>query len=385
MIESTPPGPGKQLSPLNRCALDFPLPGIPSDVDDNEDTSLPKQPVFNFATNGEDSWSSSDSGGSEQEGEYTGKFRVMQIPTKVDPPTSGTRDRIEQWGRPISPFPHRIEPIPENEVDNGTDETSDSDPSLVRSQFHVEEIGDRHVPEPLGDAQEDARESGNEINVQRENAKATEISETEQITPSKDPADDNHANATSHIEATRFDKDGSDEAHKSFVELLPTYPQEDIEKDAEPGDEGVGQNGNDTPAQERDEANTEFHSVVAAQQENLISTEIFHLDNGEDALVEEEQTDEEIVAHTLSEEPGSLTSPLGLPLEPQLLEERIEADEPMIESEDAESEGDSSDDSDLSVVKIVSDDPWAAARAAAILKQVCSDSHTRVCPSLSYL
>ena len=63
------------------------------------------------------------------------------------------------------------------------------------------------------------------------------------------------------------------------------------------------------------------------------------------------------------------------------LMERIEVDEPMaepVDDADAESEGDSSDDSDLSVMKIVSDDPWAAARAAAILKQVCSDCHARI-------
>ncbi|KAH9991559.1 hypothetical protein BJV77DRAFT_523270 [Russula vinacea] len=29
LLESTPPRPGKQLSPLNRCALDFPLPASP--------------------------------------------------------------------------------------------------------------------------------------------------------------------------------------------------------------------------------------------------------------------------------------------------------------------------------------------------------------------
>jgi hypothetical protein len=37
---------------------------------------------------------------------------------------------------------------------------------------------------------------------------------------------------------------------------------------------------------------------------------------------------------------------------------------------DADSEGDSADDGEPSVVEIVSDDPWAAARAAVILKQV---------------
>jgi len=57
----------------------------------------------------------------------------------------------------------------------------------------------------------------------------------------------------------------------------------------------------------------------------------------------------------------------------------------MVESMDEKPEGDSSDESDLSVVKIVSDDPWAAARAAAILKQVCFDSNTHTSPFLSFL
>ena len=49
-----------------------------------------------------------------------------------------------------------------------------------------------------------------------------------------------------------------------------------------------------------------------------------------------------------------------------------------VDDVDAESEADSSDDSELGVVKIVRDDHWAARAAAAILKQVCSDLHARV-------
>ena len=115
------------MSPLNRCALDFPLPGIPSDVDDSEDANLLEQPVFNFAEKGNDSWSSLDSGSSKQEGDYTGKFRDLHVLTKIDPPTSATRERIEQWGRPISPFPRRGSPIPEDVGDKDDDEASDLD------------------------------------------------------------------------------------------------------------------------------------------------------------------------------------------------------------------------------------------------------------------
>ncbi|KAG2034013.1 hypothetical protein BDR03DRAFT_1094009 [Suillus americanus] len=31
---------------------------------------------------------------------------MFQVPTKADPPTSGTKARMEEWGRPVSPFPY---------------------------------------------------------------------------------------------------------------------------------------------------------------------------------------------------------------------------------------------------------------------------------------
>ncbi|KAG1884378.1 hypothetical protein F4604DRAFT_1733045 [Suillus subluteus] len=48
-------------------------------------------------------WSDTES---EGEGEYTGRFKMFQVPTKADPPTSGTKARMEEWGRPVSPFPY---------------------------------------------------------------------------------------------------------------------------------------------------------------------------------------------------------------------------------------------------------------------------------------
>ena len=358
LLESTPPRPGKQLSPLNPCALDFSLPGIPSDVDDDEDTDSLKQPVFNFAAeNGEDSWSSSDGSSSEQEGEYTGKFRVMKVPTKVDPPTSGTRERIEQWGRPISPFPRRGSPIPEHEHEED-DDAGDLDLSLVQPQFDVERIEESHVPESPKDAQEPICEF--EVQSQ-EPANAPEISETEHTAPSPDLTHDNH------VETTSPDEEAHDNAG-----IPPTYPQEVVGELVEPGDESFCQNGITAP-QESEEAVNEFHAVASPEDDLISAAEIFdlHPDGDEGELVGEDRKDEETVDRALSEPPA----------EPQLLEERIEVDEPMAEpaaDADAESEEDSSDDSDLSVVKIVSDDPWAAARAAAILKQVCSDSHARI-------
>jgi hypothetical protein len=232
-------------------------------------------------------------------------------------------------GRPISPFPRKGSSIPENKVDDGDDESSDVDLSLEQPEFHPETIQDRHVPEAL----EDAQEPGSEIEVQQGQIEATEISMAEHVVPFEDLAHDNH-----------------------FGELLP-HP-EDVRVDIETGDERTCQDGN-TPAPERDTTAAESHPVVT-QQENLISTDIFdvRLDSGDEGeLIGEERPDEEIVVRSLSDEPPSVTSPQQRPLEPQLLEDHIEVDEPMAESLDTESEGDSSDESDLSVVKIVSDDP----------------------------
>jgi len=317
--------------------------------------------VFNLAANGEDSWSSSDGGSSEQEGEYTGKFRVVNVPTKADPPTSGTRDRIEQWGHPISPFPRRGSPIPEreHEEDNDDEDAGDLDLSLIPPQFDVEKIEGRHIPE----LPKDTREPTSGVDEPQELGNAPEISETEHVVPSRDLTHDNHVEVTL----------AGDESHESS-EGPPGYPQEDIEV----GDESFHQNGI-AVAQEGDEAVDEFHPV-SSQQDELISAEIFdlHPDSNEGELVGEDQKDEETIDRALSEE---LASPRQHLPEPQLPEERIEVDEPMaepVDDADAQSEGDSSDDGDLSVVKIASDDPWAAARAAAILKQVGLKSYSRV-------
>lgn len=39
------------------------------------------------------------------EDEFTGKFLLLKVPTKADPPSSEEKERMDRWGRPISPFP----------------------------------------------------------------------------------------------------------------------------------------------------------------------------------------------------------------------------------------------------------------------------------------
>lgn len=46
-------------------------------------------------------WSDSDDDGFNLTGEYTGKYKILKVPTKADPPK-----RMGPWGRPVSPFPY---------------------------------------------------------------------------------------------------------------------------------------------------------------------------------------------------------------------------------------------------------------------------------------
>ncbi|KAH9049324.1 hypothetical protein EDB84DRAFT_1453445 [Lactarius hengduanensis] len=358
ILESTPPGPSKQTSPLKPSALDFPLPGIPSDVEDNEDPDIPEQPVFNFAgAAGGDPWSSSNEGESEQEGEYTGKFRVVRVPTKTDPPTSATRERIEQWGRPLSPFPRKVGAILESDAHSDVEENSDVDLPLAQLRFSSQQKEDGHVPETLGDAAQPVFES-----------EVHQVQFTDKEHPDPELTDDlAHESRVTPPIPTEADREGDE---GNVTQGSPTSPQEDVVA----GDESAYRGQNDNAPVE--ESVPEVHTV---QDDDLDHISI-HRDISPSELFGEEQTDEVSVEHALSsEEPRPPPQTPGS--QQAALDERIDEDEPMPETVDAESEEDSGDDSDLSVVKIVSDDPWAAARAAAILKQHDWDLVTKVARS----
>lgn len=78
------------------------------DVDTDEEENV--LPVFNFSNNAIDvdaPWTDEEELDEQFDhtGEYTGRFTMLQVPTKMDPPSSATKQRMDTWGRPISPFP----------------------------------------------------------------------------------------------------------------------------------------------------------------------------------------------------------------------------------------------------------------------------------------
>ena len=82
------------------------------DFNSTLNTFVAPLPIFDFAsTNEDDAWtddpSSDEEGASpfDGTGEFTGKFKMRTVPTKVDPPSSSTKQRMDAWGHPVSPFP----------------------------------------------------------------------------------------------------------------------------------------------------------------------------------------------------------------------------------------------------------------------------------------
>ncbi|KAF8621247.1 hypothetical protein AX15_007956 [Amanita polypyramis BW_CC] len=85
----------------------------------------------------------------EGEGEYTGKWRTLLVKTKQDPPSSVTRNRMQQWGRPVSPFPEEVKSLQELDEEGEEEEEEQVNKSLNvdqnLDQDHQDEIEEEEV------------------------------------------------------------------------------------------------------------------------------------------------------------------------------------------------------------------------------------------------
>ncbi|KAI0065311.1 hypothetical protein BV25DRAFT_1822469 [Artomyces pyxidatus] len=337
-LDSTPPGPGSRPSPIARSQLDFSFVPMP------ESDDAPEEPVFDLAGAVDDPWSASDDDEEqfEEAGEYTGKFRMTSVPTKMDPPTSNTRERMEHWGRPISPFPlkrAKITSVPEQE---------DEDEEMEDVQEPVAGSSGGGGATQEADAQDldtshEAIDQPEQIDALDEQVAMDQ--DEDEVGPQSPEPDMQNRRTRSHSEE-------SDGGRRETSPLVYSAP--DANSDSESQREAGRHRDNSLDRQdERSQTSPKRSPSPRSSQPRGMSAE-------------EEQ--EAVVIHREpSVEPQNGE---GREDDPVVVEEE---DEPMVEVEDEvneEREGDSSDDeSDLSMVKIVSDDPWAAARAAAILKE----------------
>lgn len=78
---------------------------------------------------------------------------MFQVPTKADPPTSGTKARMKEWGRPVSPFPYearldRSLPDPEDmEIADSEDEGMEGN---ILDALDIESVFEDIVEVPPG-------------------------------------------------------------------------------------------------------------------------------------------------------------------------------------------------------------------------------------------
>jgi hypothetical protein len=311
-----------------------------------DDAEVPHLPLFNLnlddlpASSDAGGWSDSDDDDAtlrdgryadgeqvEGEGEYTGKWRMLTVRTKLDPPSSATRERMEEWGRPITPFPKRIAKL-----------------DLLEEEEHMF----KHREE------------------------ATDDEEEKEVREMSIPLDDEEQDAAKDLGPRPFDFDVSfEDIHElPTPEVVPQEEPQDTLLDA-----SFDQHG-DNPA-------TKLHPEIYAdseddQEEREVRQMSVEFEDGEDenesASIPPLQPVLSLAAPAVDEsmeDPGVISQELGA----------------FAAAEEA-ADGDSSDEvesdfEDVGLVKITSTDPKAAARAAAILKQVRLNSF--ICTFLIFL
>ncbi|KAF5380102.1 hypothetical protein D9615_006126 [Tricholomella constricta] len=435
---SSTPLPAKH--PRRRIATTpSPLPpsSPPDDDDDNaapfewphqEETStdftmdVDALPMFNFNLPGSSDvggggWSDTDDDDNEEEvgeGEYTGRFRTVRVRTKLDPPSSATRERMDQWGRPITPFPRKkisrldlLKEVEEENVDVEMDQEEQQDEeNEMSAHLHQDETTHSpehdalqtsveldqhpvHTPTPNSafdfdasfddPAQEEEEESLADFGIEHPMAAddtaeedvyvATTVfsSDQEQEQHQEDPHD---AEPSVDIEVDVAEEEEEEEREVREMSFVEEDDDDAFEshRDDSPSPSAVPRTTTPVPSTSTDayirpSTNTYTHPPAQAPMVPFPSTEI------EDE-VEEEHADEAVAIETV-EQPRAQEE---AELQPTFEHEQGHA----MQHEASDSSDSDSEDIDFGVVKISSADPRAAARAAAILKQHDYDCYTKL-------
>ena len=291
---------------------------------DPDDAGISPMRLFDVAPSSNGGWSDSEDeqaggmeGVDEGEGEYTGRWKMMLVRTKEDPPSSATRGRMEEWGRPISPFPKKLTKL-----------------AFVghKEEEREGEVGWMSVePEQLLENEKEDQGVG-KLSVEPE--QLLELNE--------------------------------EEAEEQEVRQMSVEPEQLTEEEEEAEEQEVRRMSVEPELNEEEEAEEQEVRRMSMEPEQLLENE----EEGEEHEVRQisvELDDEEFASpfNNLDRQPLQYT-------ENPACENQATSCIPC-HSEQEEDDDQISDDSDeLShgIVKITSADPRSAARAAAILKQV---------------
>jgi hypothetical protein len=294
----------------------------------------PEEPMWQEGPSG---WteSSDDEGPTfDQQGEYTGKFASYVVPTKPDPPTTIQRERQDAWGRPISPFPYP------------TNRTSRWSSPLTPAETQEES------QEPEKEAGKQPALDVADLTIAPHDAEGEKLFGSDQ-------------------NATAEEADGSSNAAAIRQALIPTAIQPMFNFD----DMSSPDHSYETPIRPPKEKPVPFitfpkrTSAAGSSKTPKIQfpppQRSFIFNSPARSVADLERDEESFVDRALSQVPeddedDNTVEPSQSTSDPQELD---------IPEENTEGEDDE-DVIDLGVIKISSEDPMAAAKAAAILKLV---------------
>ena len=395
-----PPSPTDDpLLLLGPPELDFFFPDSEPTPPRKREMSVQVQPYDEDLPRSNGGWTDSDDeveraggmeGVDEGEGEYTGRWKTMLVRTKQDPPSSATRGRMEEWGKPISPFP-KLALLEEEEDEEGLNhQHGGQQEEECKEEGHEEEVRWMSVePEQLfenGEGQGAGQlsvESGHLMDLNEEEEEAAEEQEVRRMSVEPEQSLELELDEAEEQEVRRMSVEPEqslelDEAEEQEVRRMSVEPEQSLELDE------------DEEAEEQEvrrisvepEQSLELNEDEAEEQEvRRMSVEPEQLLENEEEEAEEQEVrqmsvePEQLLENEEEKEGREVASPFDnldrLPPQYPACENQAASCVPCrLDQEDDDQNSDDSDELDHGIVKITSADPRSAARAAAILKQV---------------
>ncbi|KAF8817055.1 hypothetical protein BYT27DRAFT_6941902 [Phlegmacium glaucopus] len=304
--------------------------------------------------------------GEEGEGEYTGHWKMMLVRTKQDPPSSATRGRMEEWGRPISPFPRKVARLAFLEEEEGEEGHQEEDHQQVGRQQEDDNMR----------REEEERE---EEEVRRMSVEPEQL--LGNVADSAEDADDLRDEQVLELSGkVRTEPIIPHDIQWSSHGLLPDIQQEEEEEEErEVRQLSVEFDDDEEPASpfdNLDPAPLQFtENLACGNQAESIPTVQPRLQPSPAPAVELVDfpsigSSPEVISYSHSTGPEHRNTPAAV------FNENHRTQTVVWEQEDDDQSSDDGDES--SIVKISSADPRAAARAAAILKQHDYDCYTNI-------
>lgn len=327
---------------------------------DTSDTSMDAQPREDDIIFPVGEWSDSEDGTEEafnQSGEYTGKFTTVRVPTKADPPSSITKERQDAWGRPVSPFPY-----PSRRTSRWSSPAEPSSPSA-----HVERdlpgLDDSNLDQMNLDTspQPPAHEEKAQTNPAVNTAPVEASSPFNMTLGSQMSTPFAQARLITSTVPSMFDFAGLSSTPAAPVPRFSTIHRTIPDRDTNMSDDQPSPSIVGNPVTEMGYQRQQSVAEEEEEEEQFIDRELSH------GLFD----DAPKYSFKLPETPTPAWDTSIRQRAPQASSSFSHASS--VEEVPEDSEGSEEDDGelDLGVIKITSEDPMAAARAAAILKLVC--------------